>query len=203
MIRALPAVVAAFPDLVYFVVGATHPGGRCATTARPIARTLEREAERLGVREHVVFRDQFVTTEELCSYLQAADVFVSPYLNEAQVTSGALSYAMGAGAAVVSTPYWHAQELLADGRGRLFPFGDSAALAARLIGAARLAGGAGARARPRLRVHARVHLAARRRAATSSSARRCSEHRRRARRRRDDRRARAACPSCASITCCA
>ena len=75
-----------------------------------------------------MFRDQYVTTEELCSYLQAADVFVSPYLNEAQVTSGALSYAMGAGAAVVSTPYWHAKELLADGRGLLFPFGDSAAL---------------------------------------------------------------------------
>ena len=82
--------------------------------------SLEREAEQLGVREHVVFRDQYVTTEELCSYLQAADVFVSPYLNEAQVTSGALSYAMGAGAAVVSTPYWHAKELLADGRGRCF-----------------------------------------------------------------------------------
>src|SRR6185369_15176343 len=91
--------------------------------------TLEREAERLGVRGHVVFRDQFVATDELCAYLQAADIFVSPYLNEAQVTSGALPYAMGAGAAVVSTPYWHAQELLADGRGRLFPFGDSAALA--------------------------------------------------------------------------
>jgi len=77
----------------------------------------------------VVFRDQYVTTEELCSYLQAADVFVSPYLNEAQVTSGALSYAMGAGSAVVSTPYWHAKELLAEGRGRLFPFGDSRGLA--------------------------------------------------------------------------
>jgi hypothetical protein len=76
-----------------------------------------------------VFRDQYVTTQELCSYLQAADIFVSPYLNEAQVTSGALSYAMGAGAAVVSTPYWHAKELLADGRGRLFPFGDSVGLA--------------------------------------------------------------------------
>jgi hypothetical protein len=80
-----------------------------------------------------VFRDQYVTTEELCSYLQAADVFVSPYLNEAQVTSGALSYAMGAGAAVVSTPYWHAQELLADGRGYLFPFADSGALAKTII----------------------------------------------------------------------
>ena len=81
------------------------------------------------MREHLVFRDQFVTNDELCSYLQAADIFISPYQNEAQVTSGALSYAMGAGAAAVSTPYWHAQELLRDGRGRLFPFGDSAALA--------------------------------------------------------------------------
>ena len=76
-----------------------------------------------------MFRDQFVSTAELCSYLQAADIFISPNQNEAQVTSGALSYAMGAGAAVVSTPYWHAQELLRDGRGRLFPFGDSEALA--------------------------------------------------------------------------
>ncbi len=93
---------------------------------------FEREAERLGVRDHVVFRDQYVTTDELCSYLQATDMFVSPYLSEAQVTSGALSYAMGAGAAVVSTPYWHAQELLADGRGYLFPFADSGALADRI-----------------------------------------------------------------------
>jgi glycosyltransferase involved in cell wall biosynthesis len=128
VIRALPEAIAAFPDLVYFVVGATHP-----TIVRrhgeAYRSTLEREAERLGVREHVVFRDQFVGIEELYRYLQAADIFVSPYVNEAQVTSGALSYAMGAGAAIISTPYWHAQELLADGRGCLFPFGDSGALA--------------------------------------------------------------------------
>jgi glycosyltransferase involved in cell wall biosynthesis len=127
VIRALPGAIAEFPDLMYFVVGATHPmvvrrHGEAYRT------TLEREAERLGVREHVVFRDQFVSSEELCRYLQAADIFISPYVNEAQVTSGALSYAMGAGAAIVSTPYWHAQELLADDRGRLFPFGDSGAL---------------------------------------------------------------------------
>ena len=108
VIRALPALVAACPDLVYFVVGATHPAV-LRQNGEAYRTSLEREAEQLGVREHVVFRDQYVTTEELCSYLQAADVFVSPYLNEAQVTSGALSYAMGAGAAVVSTPYWHAQ----------------------------------------------------------------------------------------------
>jgi len=133
VLRALPALTSEFPDLAYFVVGATHPmivrqHGEAYRTS------LEREAEALGVREAVIFRDQFVTTEELCGYLQAADVFISPYVNEAQITSGALSYAMGAGAAVVSTPYWHAKELLADGRGRLFPFGDSGALAEAVAG---------------------------------------------------------------------
>jgi glycosyltransferase involved in cell wall biosynthesis len=128
VIHALPAIIAAFPDLVYFVVGATHPAV-LRDQGEAYRISLERQAEQLGVREHVVFRDQYVTTDELCAYLQATDIFVSPYLSEAQVTSGALSYAMGAGAAVVSTPYWHAQELLADGRGRLFPFGDAPALA--------------------------------------------------------------------------
>lgn len=132
VIRALPAAIAACPDLVYFVVGATHPAV-LRRYGEAYRTTLEREAERLGVREHVVFRDQYVTTDELCRYLQAADIFVSPYLNEAQVTSGALSYAMGAGAAVISTPYWHARELLAEGRGRVFPFGDSASLAREII----------------------------------------------------------------------
>jgi glycosyltransferase involved in cell wall biosynthesis len=132
VIRALPAVVRDFPDLIYFVVGATHPavlrqGGEAYRTM------LEREAERLGVREHVAFRGQFVSAGELRDYLQAADIFVTPYLNEAQVSSGALSYAMGAGAAVVSTPYWHAQELLAGGRGCLFPFKDHAALSRTLL----------------------------------------------------------------------
>ncbi len=127
VIRALPEVVERFPDAVYFVVGATHPAivrhhGEAYRTS------LEREAERLGVRENVVFRDQFVPDAELRDYLQAADIYVSPYRNEAQVTSGALSYAMGAGAAVVSTPYWHAAEILAGGRGRLFPFDDHGAL---------------------------------------------------------------------------
>lgn len=129
VIRALPALITGRPDLVYFVVGATHPH-IVRRHGEAYRNSLEREAEELGVRDHVVFRDQFVTAAELADYLQAADVFISPYLNQAQVTSGALSYAMGAGAAVVSTPYWHAQELLADGRGYTFPFGDSPALAA-------------------------------------------------------------------------
>lgn len=127
VIRALPDVVREFPDVMYFVVGATHPVvlRREGDAYRTM---LEREAERLGVRDHLVFRGQFVSNDELQQYLSATDIFVSPYLNEAQVTSGALSYAMGAGAAVVSTPYWHAQELLANDRGRLFPFKDHQAL---------------------------------------------------------------------------
>ncbi|HLF11164.1 MAG TPA: glycosyltransferase, partial [Gammaproteobacteria bacterium] len=132
VIRALPAVVRDFPDLIYFVVGATHPAV-LRQEGEAYRTMLEWEAEKLGVREHVVFRGQFVSADELCQYLQAADIFVSPYLNEAQVTSGALSYAMGAGAAVVSTPYWHAQELLAGKRGHLFPFKDHAALSRTLL----------------------------------------------------------------------
>ena len=132
VIRALPAVVRDFPDLIYFVVGATHPAV-LRQEGEAYRTMLEREAEKLGVREHVAFRGQFISAGELREYLQAADIFVTPYLNEAQVSSGALSYAMGAGAAVVSTPYWHAQELLADGRGHLFPFKDHAALGRTLL----------------------------------------------------------------------
>jgi len=132
VIRALPAVVDRFPDLIYFVVGATHPAV-LRREGEAYRTMLEREAEKLGVRAHLVFRGQFVSADELREYLQAADIFVSPYLNEAQVTSGALSYAMGAGAAVVSTPYWHAQELLSGERGRLFPFKDHAALSNTLL----------------------------------------------------------------------
>jgi glycosyltransferase involved in cell wall biosynthesis len=132
VIRALPAVVRDFPDLIYFVVGATHPAV-VRQEGEAYRTMLEREAEKLGVREHVAFRGQFVSASELREYLQAADIFVTPYLNEAQVSSGALSYAMGAGAAVVSTPYWHAQELLANRRGHLFPFKDHAALSRTLL----------------------------------------------------------------------
>ena len=201
VIRALPALVAAHPDLVYFVVGATHPAV-LRQNGEAYRTSLERLAEQLGVREHVVFRDQYVTTEELCSYLQAADVFVSPYLNEAQVTSGALSYAMGAGSAVVSTPYWHAKELLADGRGRLFPFGDSVGLANDDRGAVRRSRGARARAQHGLRAHARLHLAARRRAIPAAR-RDAGTGAAPARGVAATSRARAASPSCASTTCCA
>ena len=132
VIRALPAVVKAFPELVYLVVGATHPAV-LRREGEAYRSMLEREAEELGVRDHVAFRSQFVPDVELLQYLQAADIFVSPYLNEEQVTSGALSYAMGAGPAVVSTPYWHARELLSEGRGHLFPFRDHVALGQTLL----------------------------------------------------------------------
>jgi glycosyltransferase involved in cell wall biosynthesis len=129
VIRALPRLVARFPDLVYFVVGATHPSVK-RERGEEYRVSLEREVADLGVADHVVFRDEFVGSDELADVLRATDVYATPYLDEAQSTSGTLSYAMGAGAAVVSTPYWHAREFLRDGRGRMFDFGDSRALAA-------------------------------------------------------------------------
>jgi len=123
LIRALPKLVAEFPDLIYLVVGATHPAIK-RRLGEEYRHSLKREVESLDLRDHVVFRDQFVDDDELCRYLQAADIYITPYLDEAQITSGTLAYAMGSGAAPVSTPYWYAKELLAEGRGHLFGFGD-------------------------------------------------------------------------------
>lgn len=129
VIRALPELVRRFPDLVYFVVGATHPSVK-RESGDEYRVSLEREVAELGLTDHVIFRDEFIGFEELGDVLRATDVYVTPYLDERQSTSGTLSYAMGAGAAVVSTPYWHAQEFLGEGRGHLFDFGDSVGLAA-------------------------------------------------------------------------
>ncbi len=123
VLRALPKLVVEFPDLIYLVVGATHPE-IARRVGEEYRHSLKREVESLGLRDHVVFRDQFVEDDELCRYLQAADIYITPYVNEAQITSGTLAYAMGSGAAPVSTPYWYAKELLAEGRGHLFGFGD-------------------------------------------------------------------------------
>ena len=98
------------------------------TRARPIARSLAARVRELGVEEHVVFLDQFVDQATLLQFISMCDVYVTPYLNEAQMTSGTLAYSFGLGKPVVSTPYWHACELLADGRGLLVPFGDAAAI---------------------------------------------------------------------------
>ncbi|MEO0586862.1 MAG: glycosyltransferase family 4 protein, partial [Planctomycetota bacterium] len=128
MIEALPAIVARHPDVVYLIVGATHPGV-IAHQGEDYRLGLKRRCKELGVADNVQWVNRFMDLEELVEYLGAADVYVTPYLNEAQITSGTLAYAIGTGKAVVSTPYWHAQELLADNRGRLVPFHDTPALA--------------------------------------------------------------------------
>lgn len=133
MIEALPAIVSEFPDVVYIVLGATHPN-LVREHGEVYRDSLVALAEKLGVAENVRFFNQFVELEELKRFLGAADIYVTPYLNEAQITSGTLAYAFGCGKAVVSTPYWHAQELLADGRGVLVPFGDSVAMSTEIIG---------------------------------------------------------------------
>ncbi|MEO6601760.1 MAG: glycosyltransferase family 4 protein [Polyangiaceae bacterium] len=133
MIEALPRIIAEFPDVVYIVLGATHPN-LVREHGEAYRESLQALAERLGISENVRFFNQFVELEELKGFLGAADIYVTPYLNEAQITSGTLAYAFGCGKAVVSTPYWHAQELLADGRGVLVPFGDSVAMSDEIIG---------------------------------------------------------------------
>ena len=115
-IEALPEIVQRHPDVVYIVLGATHPN-LLAREGERYRLSLERLAEDCGVKEHVIFYNRFVALEELKEFIGAADIYVTPYLNEAQITSGTLAYCFGAGKAVVSTPYWHAQELLADDRG--------------------------------------------------------------------------------------
>jgi glycosyltransferase involved in cell wall biosynthesis len=128
VVRALPAIVANHPDVMYVILGNTHPGV-IKSSGEEYRDHLKRLATQLGVEKHLVFINQFVSDEELMNYLTAVDIYITPYLNEAQITSGTLSYAIGAGAAVISTPYWHAQELLDNNRGRLFNFKDADALA--------------------------------------------------------------------------
>lgn len=130
-IRALPRVLERVPDLVYVVLGATHPQVRAQEGER-YRDELRRLADELGVAERVRFEERFVTKEELLTWLSLADLYCTPYRQREQITSGTLAYAVGLGKAVVSTPYWHAEELLAHGRGALVPFDDPAALADRV-----------------------------------------------------------------------
>ncbi|PXA83857.1 glycosyl transferase family 1 [Nostoc sp. 3335mG] len=132
MIRAMPAIAARHPDVLYVVLGATHPH-LVAHEGEAYRERLVALAEELGVARHVRFIDGFVEQARLLDFLSAADIYVTPYLNEQQITSGTLSYAVALGKAVVSTPYWHAAELLAGGVGMLVPFGDSGAFSARII----------------------------------------------------------------------
>lgn len=127
VVKALPKIVKENPDVMYVVLGNTHPGV-VKNSGEEYRDSLKRLAAQLGVEEHLTFINKFVSEDELINYLTAADLYITPYLNEAQITSGTLSYAVGAGAAVIATPYWHAQELLAENRGRLFNFKDSETL---------------------------------------------------------------------------
>ncbi|HMU42912.1 MAG TPA: glycosyltransferase family 4 protein [Ignavibacteriaceae bacterium] len=132
VISALPSIVARYPDLVYIVVGATHPHV-IQHEGETYRLSLQWLARQTGVESNVIFYNRFVSSEELVEFIGAADIYITPYLNEAQITSGTLAYTLGAGKAVISTPYWYAQEMLSDGRGVLVPFRDPPALAEQVI----------------------------------------------------------------------
>jgi len=127
VIDAMPAIVKSCPNAVYVILGATHPN-LVRTQGEAYRDKLTVRARELGIEDHVVFFNQFVDQATLLSFISMCDVYATPYLNEAQMTSGTLAYSFGLGKAVVSTPYWHARELLNDGRGILVPFGDSKAI---------------------------------------------------------------------------
>jgi len=131
-LQALPDIIREFPNAVYIVLGQTHPN-LLRTEGEAYRLSLERLAKDLGVQKHVVFFNRFVELEELMRFIGAADIYLTPYLTEAQITSGTLAYAFGAGNAVVSTPYWHAAELLTAERGKLVPFRDARAISAAVI----------------------------------------------------------------------
>jgi glycosyltransferase involved in cell wall biosynthesis len=126
MIDAMPSILKRRADAVYVVLGATHPN-LVRDQGESYRQSLLARVHELGIEDHVVFLDQFVNQATLLEFISMCDVYVTPYLNEAQMTSGTLAYSFGLGRPVVSTPYWHARELLADGRGVLIPFGDAAA----------------------------------------------------------------------------
>lgn len=128
VIEALPEIVRRHPETVYLILGATHPH-LVAREGESYRLGLERLAEDRGMKDHVIFYNRFVSPHDLAEFVGATDIYLTPYLNEEQITSGTLARVYGAGKAVVSTPYWHAKELLADDRGILVPFSDPAAIA--------------------------------------------------------------------------
>jgi len=123
VIRALPDVVRRHPDVLYLVIGETHPEIR-RREGEKYRNSLIELVKKLGLEKHVRFVNQYVSQDQLISYLQATDIYVTPYVNRNQITSGTLAYALGAGKAVISTPYLYAAEALAEGRGLLAEFGN-------------------------------------------------------------------------------
>jgi glycosyltransferase involved in cell wall biosynthesis len=132
VIEALPQILEKFPNVVYIVVGATHPHV-IQNEGETYRLSLQWLAHEKGVEGNVIFYNRFVSLEELVQFIGAADIYVTPYLDAAQITSGTLAYTLGAGKAVISTPYWYAEEMLADERGVLVPFRDPQALAEQVI----------------------------------------------------------------------
>ncbi|MDX1984516.1 MAG: glycosyltransferase family 4 protein [Bryobacteraceae bacterium] len=133
VLNALPGILAEFPDVVYIVLGATHPN-ELREHGEAYRLSLEMLAKKNKVEKNVIFYNSFVELETLKEFIGAADLYVTPYLNEAQITSGTLAYTFGSGKAVISTPYWHAAELLAEDRGVLVPFADAGAIAREVTG---------------------------------------------------------------------
>jgi len=132
MLQALPAVIRKHPDVVYIILGATHPH-ILKSQGEEYRISLQQLVHKLDIGDHVIFQNRFVDLKELCEFLGTADVYVTPYLEEAQITSGTLAYAMGTGKAVISTPYWYATEMLDEGRGRIVPFKNPDAMADQII----------------------------------------------------------------------
>ena len=132
VISALPAVLAKHPNVVYMILGATHPHV-LQNEGESYRLSLQWLAQEKGVEGQVIFYNRFVSLDELIQFISAADIYITPYLNAAQITSGTLAYTLGAGKAVISTPYWYAEEMLAEERGVLVPFRDPNALAAQVI----------------------------------------------------------------------
>ena len=132
VIKALPKIIDKYPDVLYMVLGKTHPN-ILRYSGEEYRNYLQHLVKSLYLNNHVFFLNEYINQKELFKYLSASDIYITPYTNEAQITSGTLSYAIGVGSAVVSTPYWHASELLANGRGKLFDFNDSDGLSAILL----------------------------------------------------------------------
>jgi glycosyltransferase involved in cell wall biosynthesis len=132
VIAALPTILEKYPNVVYIVVGATHPHV-IQNEGETYRLSLQWLAHEKGVEANVIFYNRFVSLEELVQFISASDIYITPYLDAAQITSGTLAYTLGAGKAVISTPYWYAEELLAEERGALVPFGDPQALAGQVI----------------------------------------------------------------------
>jgi len=133
VLQALPAVIKKHPEVVYIILGATHPH-ILKLHGDAYRIMLQQLVRKLNIGEHVIFQNRFVELKELCEFLGIADIYVTPYLEEAQITSGSLAYAMGTGKAVISTPYWYATEMLAEGRGLIVPFRNPDAIAEQIIG---------------------------------------------------------------------